>query len=44
MRMVHTARLALLAAAVMAAPLAGQRAERFTIGGSPRWCTTWRAR
>ncbi|HEX6370463.1 MAG TPA: DUF4097 family beta strand repeat-containing protein [Longimicrobium sp.] len=34
MRMVHTARLA-LAAAVIAAPLAGQRAERFTITGSP---------
>jgi hypothetical protein len=34
MKMVHTARLALVAAAVMAAPLAGQRAERFTISGS----------
>jgi lia operon protein LiaG len=33
MRMVHTARLA-LAAAVMAAPLAGQRVERFDITGS----------
>jgi lia operon protein LiaG len=35
MRMIHTARLALLAAAVTAAPLAGQRAERFAITGSP---------
>ncbi|HEU4882032.1 MAG TPA: DUF4097 family beta strand repeat-containing protein [Longimicrobium sp.] len=34
MRLIHTARLALLAAAVTAAPLAGQRAERFTITGS----------
>lgn len=35
MRMIHTARLAMLATAVMAAPLAGQRVERFAITGSP---------
>lgn len=35
MRMMDTVRLALAAAVVMAAPLPAQRAERFTITGSP---------